>query len=139
MNNRRLKIPFIAFAIFLFLLRGLWAENLGKLQGILNPSNIEIENNDVYIVEGAKVHIFSLPHLESVRMMGREGDGPGAQSDTLAFQHADPLPQSFRLRQCGQVYSIRQGRPDSKGKATKPGFHSGDSSRGGSGGAKTDR
>lgn len=56
---------------------GLRAENLGKLKGILDPTNIEISDGEVYIVQGATIHVFSLPQIQPVRILGGEGEGPG--------------------------------------------------------------
>ncbi|MFC2158828.1 hypothetical protein ACFLT9_13425 [Acidobacteriota bacterium] len=54
-----------------------FSENLGILKGIFDPGNIEVSGRHAYIIEGATVHVFSLPDLRLVRTFGREGDGPG--------------------------------------------------------------
>lgn len=73
----RLRLtPFLMLALFLFQ-SGLQAEILGKLPNILDPTNITISEKEIYIVQDATIHVFSLPRLRPLRKMGGEGEGPG--------------------------------------------------------------
>jgi hypothetical protein len=50
---------------------------VGSLPKILNPSNIAVYENELYVVEGAEISIYSLKDLNLIRKFGREGEGPG--------------------------------------------------------------
>lgn len=77
-NSRRIVmkriILFLLFIIFVFLQ---YSENMGNLPGILKPEMLTVSGDELYVVQGARVHIYSLKDLSLKRTLGREGEGPG--------------------------------------------------------------
>jgi len=53
------------------------AEKIGILEGILQPAGVAVWGDEVFILEGATVFVFSLDDLRLLRKFGREGQGPG--------------------------------------------------------------
>lgn len=51
--------------------------NMGVLKGVSQPSSLAVSGNEVFILEGATVSVFSLEELRLIRTFGREGQGPG--------------------------------------------------------------
>ena len=75
--SRTKRLRTIVIVLTMILNTGLSAENLGRILGILEPTGIEISDNELYILQGATIHVFSLPRLHPVRAMGVRGEGPG--------------------------------------------------------------
>jgi len=69
----------IFLIILLMLLMGnmVFSKNLGVLPEVLNPENIQVRDNEVFVVEGATIYVFSTENLELIKKMGRKGEGPG--------------------------------------------------------------
>ncbi len=55
----------------------LTAEKLGVLKDVQVPESFMVSQEEVLILEGATVLVFSLPDLSLKRRFGREGQGPG--------------------------------------------------------------
>jgi hypothetical protein len=53
------------------------ADNAGVLDGILKPAMIKVFADEIFVVEGHKVFIYSLKDLSLKNKIGREGEGPG--------------------------------------------------------------
>jgi hypothetical protein len=71
------KMMGIVLSTVLLLLSFIQAENLGPLEGILNPTSMKIHRNRLYVLEGQTIHTFSLDNLRPLGHFGREGEGPG--------------------------------------------------------------
>jgi len=55
----------------------LYSERLGELPTVLKPQMIRIYQEHLYVVEGHKIHHYTLPRLQYEGMIGKEGEGPG--------------------------------------------------------------
>ena len=64
-------LVYAVFAGFVF------SEKRGILPGVLNPENMAVSGHELFILEGATVHVYSLKDLKLIRDIGREGQGPG--------------------------------------------------------------
>ncbi|MCP4154658.1 MAG: hypothetical protein GY757_43445 [bacterium] len=49
----------------------------GTLEDVFKPGMLEVSGNELYVVEGAKVSVFSLKDYSLLRTFGKEGEGPG--------------------------------------------------------------
>jgi hypothetical protein len=68
----------IGWLIFLFLLvLPISAENRHQLTELLNPQNLAIEGDDLYISEGITVYHYSLKDCKLKKKFGKEGEAPG--------------------------------------------------------------
>jgi hypothetical protein len=54
-----------------------FAEKLGVLTQVLTPEMIEVSDNEIYVVEGATIFMYSLKDLSFIRKFGKSGEGPG--------------------------------------------------------------
>lgn len=50
---------------------------IGILPGILEPDGFQVSDGEVFVLEGATVHVFDLDSLTVSRRFAREGQGPG--------------------------------------------------------------
>ncbi len=66
--------------IYIFLILVIATPFFGKggkvLDDLLNPQSIEIDDSQIYFIEGAKIYIYSLKGLELVKVFGKAGAGP---------------------------------------------------------------
>jgi hypothetical protein len=69
------KIVFISLMVLGFSF--LFSKNIGPVPGVLKPNMIEVAGDELYIVEGAVISIYSLNDLQLIRRFGRAGEGPG--------------------------------------------------------------
>lgn len=68
---------FLIIILTLFMVNLAFSINLGVLPEVLKPENIEVEDNEIFVVEGAAIYIFSTENLKLIKKIGREGEGPG--------------------------------------------------------------
>lgn len=54
-----------------------FSTSLGPLEGIFKPQMIKVFDDELFVVEGHKVFIYSLKDLSLKRKIGKEGEGPG--------------------------------------------------------------
>jgi hypothetical protein len=47
------------------------------LTGVLEPESIRVSGNELYVVEGAAIFVYSLKDLSLIRKFGKKGEGPG--------------------------------------------------------------
>jgi hypothetical protein len=68
------KITFLLLVIFMssFIL----AIKIIPIQEILKPVTINLDNDQIYITEGASIYIYSLKDFKFVKKFGKEGEGP---------------------------------------------------------------
>ena len=53
------------------------AIKLGVLKDVLKPESICVWGDELYVVEGATIHCFSLTDLKPIKTFGKAGEGPG--------------------------------------------------------------
>jgi len=74
MKIRRVLVLILAANLFT---ASATAEKIGILEDILQPAAVAVCGDEVFILEGATVFVFSLDDLRLLRKFGREGQGPG--------------------------------------------------------------
>ena len=57
------------------------AEKIYPLSNLTNPLTITMNNEDVFIEDGAAVKVFSRGDFEYINTIGRDGQGPGEFQD----------------------------------------------------------
>ena len=90
-----------------------FAEKIGILTEVLTPEMIEVSDNEIYIVEGSSIFMYSLKDLSFIRKFGKSGEGPGelkanpsitnilvTPGDSLLFIGLD---KAIRFAKTGQV------------------------------------
>jgi hypothetical protein len=50
---------------------------MGVLPEVMKPDNITIYKNELYVVEGAEISVYSLKDFKLLRKFGKKGEGPG--------------------------------------------------------------
>lgn len=53
------------------------ATEIGPLEGVLKPNMIKVYGDELFVVEGHKIYIYTLKDLQLKTILGRQGDGPG--------------------------------------------------------------
>ncbi len=56
------------------------------LSGLGRPVNLNIDNNQLYILENHRIHIYSLKDFKHIKSFGKKGQGPG-EFQTLPHVH----------------------------------------------------
>lgn len=54
-----------------------FSTNLGTLAEVLKPTYIDVSRNEVFILEGATIFVYSLNNLNLLKKFGKAGEGPG--------------------------------------------------------------
>ena len=73
-----MKIKNLSIFVLLLLFSSLvFPSRVGSLPEVLRPDNITIYDNELYVVEGAEISIYSLKDLSLKREFGKKGEGPG--------------------------------------------------------------
>ncbi len=72
-------MPKIKFSILILLTLTLsvFAEEIGLMRGLLNPSRLAIYEEKIFVSDSCKIKIYSKKDLTLVREIGRKGEGPG--------------------------------------------------------------
>jgi hypothetical protein len=55
----------------------IFPEKIGSLPEVMKPESITVHQDEIYVVEGATIYIYSLKDLKLVRSFGKKGQGPG--------------------------------------------------------------
>ncbi len=74
-----LSLSMVSFAL---------AENLGTLKEVLVPEMIQVSGDELYVLEGATIYVYSLKDLKLLRKFGQKGEGPGELKIMAAFQNS---------------------------------------------------
>lgn len=53
-----------------------YGEKLATLEKVMKPVVVTMDNENLYVVEGAKIHIYSLKNYKLKSSFGKEGEGP---------------------------------------------------------------
>jgi hypothetical protein len=90
-----------------------FAGKLGILTQVLTPEMVEVSDNEIYVVEGSSIFMYSHKDLSFIRKFGKNGEGPGelkanpsitnllfASGDSLLFVGID---KAIRFAKTGQV------------------------------------
>lgn len=68
----------IIFLVITFLIvTSIFGEKLGTITEVVNPYLMEVQDQDLYIVEGHTIYIYSLKDLNLKKKFGKRGEGPG--------------------------------------------------------------
>lgn len=68
---------FLIIALLLLMVSLGFSKNLGVIPEVLKPENIEVDGNEIFVVEGATIFIFSTENLKLIKKIGKKGEGPG--------------------------------------------------------------
>ena len=60
-------------------------EKIGILPEIMMPNSITLSGDELYVVEGATIFVYSIESLELLRTFGKKGEGPGELRVTPAY------------------------------------------------------
>lgn len=71
-----MKKSFFLFVIIFCMAGFTFAEKAGTLTGFIMPGQIQVDEEQIYIVEGPTISIYSLDDLKFVKKFGRRGEGP---------------------------------------------------------------
>jgi len=82
------KILFLVILSLLLLASFVLAENLGTLEGVLVPEMIQVSGDELYVLEGATIYVYSLKDVTLLRKFGQKGEGPGELKIMAAFQNS---------------------------------------------------
>ena len=83
-NQKRKFTKTIFFLIVLLLfMRDVYARKIVSLPAIFEPSSIVVDSNQIYIVEGTTIYIYSLEDFTLKKKFGRKGEGPQEFKDDI--------------------------------------------------------
>ena len=67
----------ILMLMLLFIALTLESKKLGTLPDLMKPESITVHGSELYVVEGAIIHVYSIEDLKLQRKFGKQGQGPG--------------------------------------------------------------
>jgi hypothetical protein len=82
MKNKMIIIVTVLMGLFLTPLK---AEKIMDLPELVNPQQMAVDGNRLYVVQDAEVFVFSLESKEHVLRFGKKGNGPGEFNPMKAF------------------------------------------------------
>ena len=87
-----------------------WSQR--ALKGVFEPEMIAVAGQELYVVEGAQISVFSLEDLALVRTFGRKGDGPGEfKEEDFWYNTVTVLPDGVFVDGYDKVaYFTKDGR-----------------------------
>lgn len=65
------------FVLLLLSASFVFPAKVGPLPEVMRPDNITVDGNEIYVVEGAEISVYSLKNLSFIRKFGKKGEGPG--------------------------------------------------------------
>jgi hypothetical protein len=100
------------FVLIMLLTGYLFSDKVGTLPEVMKPDNITIFGNELYIVEGATIYIYSLKDLSLIRKFGKAGEGPGELRATPFFPTRITVSSDFILGETRSklVYFSKDGK-----------------------------
>jgi hypothetical protein len=72
-------------AVLLTLTSVLFSDLVGSLPEVMKPGNITVYEDELFVVEGAEISIYSLKDLKLKTKFGKKGEGPGELMVTPGF------------------------------------------------------
>ncbi len=63
--------------LFLYVALPIFCKQLATLPGLLNPTMMETNKKEIFILDGAVVYVYSLDNYKLLRSFGKRGEGPG--------------------------------------------------------------
>ena len=70
------KKVFVLVGLLSLLCSFSFAEIIATLDEVMKPTAIEIDDQNLYVVEGTSVYIYSLKDFKLVKKFGKKGEGP---------------------------------------------------------------
>lgn len=67
----------VFFVLSIFLASLVFSAKVGTLPEVMKPDNITVRGDELYVVEGSTIYIYSLEDLKLTRKFGKNGEGPG--------------------------------------------------------------
>ena len=75
----------VLIAVLLTLTSVVFSELAGSLPEVMKPGNITVYEDELFVVEGAEISIYSLKDLKLKKKFGKKGEGPGELMVTRGF------------------------------------------------------
>ena len=82
-QKRKFTKTLLLLIILLFLMGGVYAKEILPLPDIFEPSSIVVDRDQIYIVEGTKIYIYSLKDFNLKIKFGKKGEGPQEFKDDI--------------------------------------------------------
>lgn len=77
----------VTFSLLLFFfLAALPGEKIAELEGLARPEKIVVDEDALYVLEGAYVFIYSLKDCRLIKKFGKKGNGPGELNPLLRYK-----------------------------------------------------
>ena len=76
-------VVILLFYSFVFFVHGM---KLAEFEDIYKPSQIVVSGNDIYVVDGETIKLFSIKNMELKKLIGKKGEGPGEFKMTPVIQ-----------------------------------------------------
>ena len=71
------KFCLIIFLLFFFTVISVFSKKIAEFSELFKPEMMEVYKNEIYIVDGSSVKVFSLRNNRYIRKFGKKGSGPG--------------------------------------------------------------
>ena len=98
--------------IFLWFSLTLESRKLGNLPDLMKPESIMVQENDLYVVEGATIHVYSIADLKPRRTFGKQGQGPGELTVGPGYSNKITVFKDHLVAECRDklIFFSRDGK-----------------------------
>ncbi len=88
-----IKKVFSTYALMLLITPSILFSQDAVLKDIFDPGMISVRDEEMIVVEGPTVYVFSLPDVSMKLSFGKKGQGPGEMTSfPYIYNRAIPLP-----------------------------------------------
>jgi len=105
--KRLILTTLILLSFFVMNTGFLYPKKIATLSEIVNPYKMIIDNNRLYVSEGASIFIFSLPDGRLIKKFGQQGEGPGEfkvnPNANLGSLQFDVFPEYIVIYSIGRI------------------------------------
>jgi hypothetical protein len=84
----KMKKMMFLVVLSLLMVSFVFAAHPGILEEVLVPEMIQVSGDELYVLEGATIYVYSLKDLKLLRKFGQKGEGPGELKIMAAFQNS---------------------------------------------------
>ena len=74
---KKLKFFILMLAVSIVVTGFVFSAQIKPLPKVMRPDNMAVDGNELYVVEGAVVTVYSLKDSSTIRKFGKKGEGPG--------------------------------------------------------------
>jgi hypothetical protein len=108
----KMRKSFVVVLIVLMCVSYGFTVKLGVLPEIMKPGMIDVQGNELFIMEGATINVYSLKDLSFIKKFGKRGEGPGELKVRPGWRNTIIAYPDHILAECNDkiIFFSKQGK-----------------------------